>query len=122
MLALWQPTSATSIPPSCGCRRRGLGLHKKLCLNRPEQHKLRHDVRHLRWQFHEKGVNAVGISLRLRFRGLFASYLMWMSTGEMLDDVADFVAQSTLESSRRMEIPSTNKSLPERRQGMSNRS
>ena len=77
-------------------------------------------VPHASGPFHVE--DRMPVTLRLRFRGLFPSYLMWMSAGEMLDDVADFVAQPTLESSRRMEIPSTNKSLPERRQGMSSRS
>ncbi|MGH7126128.1 MAG: hypothetical protein ACREFI_17260 [Stellaceae bacterium] len=62
------------------------------------------------------------ITLQLQFRGLFPSYLMWMSTDEMLEDVAGVVLQPTLESSRRTDIPSTNRSLPDRRQGMSSRS
>ncbi|HKF72622.1 MAG TPA: hypothetical protein VKB68_12785 [Stellaceae bacterium] len=62
------------------------------------------------------------ITLRLAFRGLFPSYLMWMSSEEMLEDAADVVLQHTFESSRRMEMPSANRSLPARRQGMRSRS
>lgn len=62
------------------------------------------------------------VTLQLQFRGLFPSYLMWMSTDEMLEDVAEMVAQPTREISRRIEMPSTNRSLPGRRQGMSSRS
>jgi GNAT superfamily N-acetyltransferase len=62
------------------------------------------------------------VTLQLQFRGLFPSYLMWMSSEDMLEDVAGIVYQPTLDSSRRMEMPSTNKSLPDRRQGRRSRS
>ena len=77
-------------------------------------------VPHASGPFHVE--ESMPVTLRLRFRGLFPSYLMWMSTEEMLDDVAGVMFQPTLESSRRMEMPSTNRSLAERRQGMRSRS
>ncbi len=77
-------------------------------------------VPHASGPFHvEQGMP---ITLRLQFRGLFPSYLMWMSTEEMLEDAEAVVLQTTLESSRRIEMPSANTSSPERRQGMRSRS
>lgn len=77
-------------------------------------------VPHASGPFHVE--DSMPVTLRLQFRGLFPSYVMWMRTAEMLDDTADFVLQTTFESSRRMERLSTNRSLPDRRQGMSSRS
>lgn len=77
-------------------------------------------VPHASGPFHVE--ETMPVMLRLQFRGLFPSFVMWMSTEEMLDDVEGFVLQPTFESSRRMEMPSTNMSSPERRHGMSSRS
>jgi hypothetical protein len=65
---------------------------------------------------------AAKVILRLNFRGLFPSFVMWMSTAEMLADAANIVDQATVEISRRIEMPSTNKSEPDLRHGISNRS
>lgn len=79
---------------------------------------------------HEKGlVRANGpyeveesVLLRMAFRGDLPLLLMWMGRDAMLSDVADIVDQATVDSSRRMERPSTYWSEPPVRQGISSRS
>ena len=51
-------------------------------------------VPHASGPFHvEEGMP---VTLRLQFRGLFPSYLMWMTTEDMLEDMAEFVASAHL--------------------------
>src|SRR5262249_22751056 len=65
-------------------------------------------VPHASGPFHVE--ESMPVTLRLKFRGVFPSYVMWMSSEELLEDISGIVAQPILESSRRMEIPSTNRS------------
>jgi len=62
------------------------------------------------------------VLMRMEFRGDLPLLLMWMGRDAMLSDIAEIVRQATVESWRRMETLSTQRSAPERYQGMSNRS
>ena len=61
------------------------------------------------------------VLLHMAFRGELPLLLMWMGRDAMLSDVAEIVDQATVDSSRRIERPSTYWSAP-LRQGTSSRS
>lgn len=62
------------------------------------------------------------VLLRMAFRGDLPLLLMWMGRDAMLSDVAQIVDQATVDSSRRIERPSTYWSDAPLRQGINNRS
>jgi GNAT superfamily N-acetyltransferase len=62
------------------------------------------------------------VLVHMAWRGDLPLLLMWMGRDAMLSDVAGIVDHATVDNSRRMERPSTNRSLPPRSHGMSNRS
>jgi len=62
------------------------------------------------------------ILMRLAFRGELPALLMWMGRDAMLSDIAEIVAQATVDNSRRIETLSTYRSRSARRQGISSRS
>src|SRR6266700_2750852 len=62
------------------------------------------------------------VLLRMAFRGDLPLLLMWMGRDAMLSDIAGIVDQATVDSWRRIERPSTKRSEPARRPGISSRS